>query len=316
MLSPHYVVGLDLGGTNVKLAIFKRGFKDIISELQFSTKEFPTKKLLFKKIIGSIEVIIADLKLTHSDILGLGIGVPGPVDTKRGLVYYFPNIPGWKNVALKKMLETKLKFPIFLDNDVKLMALAELKFGVAKNVKNCLCLTLGTGVGGALILEGKLFRGSSFVAGEIGHIPISLNGPRCNCGGKGCLERFIGNRQILMKAKQSFGREITLEELSRLAIKGNKKAIAIWQDLSEKLAIALTGLINVFNPQLIVIGGGLSNAGSTLFTSLRLAIKRRAMKPHLKGLKILKSGLGINSGLIGASILVEDSIAKNEKNKN
>ncbi len=313
MATSRYIVGLDLGGTNVKLAIFKRGSKGIVLQSKFSTKEFPTKKLLFEKIVQSIQGLIADLHLKRSDILGLGIGVPGPVDSRKGLVYYFPNIPGWKNVSLKKKLESRLKFPIFLDNDVKLMALAELKFGVAKNVKNCICLTLGTGVGGALILEGELFRGSSFVAGEIGHIPISLDGPRCNCGGQGCLERFIGNQQVLNKAKQLFAKQITLEELSKLARNGNKKAQAVWQDMAEKLAIALSGLINVFNPQLIVIGGGLSNVGSVLFSSLRLALNRRVMKPHLKGLKILKSSLGDNCGLIGASVLVEQTLAKKIK---
>lgn len=311
MPSHTYIISIDLGGTNVKLALFKKKKKKIIRQAKFSTKEFPTRKLLFNKLIQAIENIIVGSHLKHSDILGIGIGVPGPVDSHKGLIYYFPNVPGWRNVHLKKMLEHSLKLPVFLDNDANLMALAELKFGLAQNVGNCICLTLGTGVGGALILGGSLYRGSTSVAGEIGHIPVSLNGPVCNCGGRGCLESFVGNKQILLRARRIFGQGISLEQLSRLAKDGNKKAIYIWQDMGFKLGTALAGLINVFNPELILIGGGLANAGGVLFSKVRNSVKMKAMGPHRKAVKILKSRLGVNAGLIGASILVETNLIVN-----
>ncbi|MBU2540952.1 MAG: ROK family protein [Candidatus Omnitrophica bacterium] len=309
MASTKYIITIDLGGTNVKLALLRRRSKQIIRLCKFSTKNFPTKRLLFNKLVEAIKDIIANSRLKYSDILGIGIGVPGPVDKQRGLVYYFPNIPGWKNVALKKMLEARLKFPVFVDNDVNLMALAELKFGAAKNARNCICLTLGTGVGGALITNSSVFRGSASVAGEIGHIPISLKGPVCNCGGRGCLERFIGNKIILAQARRIFGKSISLEQLSKLARGGNRKALLIWKDMAQKLGIALSGLINVFNPELIVIGGGLANAGDILFSKVRQTVKERAMRPHSEVVKIVRASLGVNAGSIGASVLVETELA-------
>lgn len=310
MREPSYIIGIDLGGTSVKLALFKRKSKKIISKSTFSTDEFPSKEALFKKLVQSIDRLISDSSLLKSSILGVGIGVPGPVDNKAGRVYYFPNIPGWKDVELKKMLESRLKLPVTVDNDTNLMALAELKFGLAKYAKNCLCLTLGTGVGGALILNGSLFRGSTSVAGEFGHVPISLNGPACNCGGRACLERFIGNKRILVKARRIFGKGISLEQLSQFAKSGERKAIAIWEELGFYLGVALSGFINVLNPELIIIGGGLSGAGECLFKKVRATVASRAMKPHSKAVKILKASLGPDAGLIGAGVLADLSFTK------
>ncbi len=313
MREPSYIIGIDLGGTSVKLALFKRKSKKIIRRSTFSTNEFPSKDALLKKIVKSINSLISDSSLKKSSILGVGIGVPGPVDNKAGRVYYFPNIPGWKDVNLKKILQARLKLPVTVDNDTNLMALAELNFGLAKNAKNCLCLTLGTGVGGALILNGSLFRGSTSVAGEFGHVPISLNGPACNCGGRGCLERFIGNKRILAKARMIFGKGISLEQLSQFAKRGERKAISVWEELGFYLGVALSGFVNIFNPDLIIIGGGLSGAGDCLFNKVRVTVKARAMKPHAEAVKILKASLGPDAGLIGAGILADLSFAKKQK---
>lgn len=313
MRESSYIIGIDLGGTSVKLALFKRKSKKIIRRSTFSTNEFPSKDALLKKIAQSINRLISDSSLTRLSILGVGIGVPGPVDNKAGRVYYFPNIPGWKDVGLKKILEARLKLPVTVDNDTNLMALAELKFGSAKGAKNCLCLTLGTGVGGALILNGSLFRGSTCVAGEFGHVPVALNGPECNCGSRGCLERFIGNKRVLAKARRIFGKGISLEELSQLAKRGERKAIVVWEELGYVLGVALSGFINVFNPDRIIIGGGLSGAGDCLFKKVRSTVKARAMKPHSKAVKILKASLGPAAGLIGAGVLADLSFTKKHK---
>lgn len=305
MKQTSYIIGIDLGGTSVRLALFKRKSKEFVSKSAFYTKEFPTKKLLFNKLVQSIENLIHSCSLNKTSISGIGIGVPGPVNNKTGSVYYFPNIPGWKNVPLKKMLQEKLGLYVWVDNDTNLMALAEQEFGLAKGAKNCLCLTLGTGVGGALILNGSLFRGTASIAGEIGHIPLSLKGPRCTCGGRGCLERFIGNKRIMSKARRIYGKKISLEQLSRLAKKGERNALTIWQEMGFELGVALSGLVNVFNPELIIIGGGLASAGECLFKQVRRTINERAMKPHSKVVKILKASLGADAGLIGASVLAD-----------
>jgi glucokinase len=179
------------------------------------------------------------------------------------------------------------------------MALAEARLGAARNKKNVVCLTLGTGVGGGIILEGKLFRGTNSGAGEIGHMPINTDGPRCNCGGKGCLETYVGNKVILALAKKKLGRkDITLEELSRLSI---------YSDFAEKIGVALTGIVNLLNPEIIVIGGGLSFAGSFIFRKIKETIDKRAMPIHSSSVRVKKTRLGKDAGLIGAALLVKEN---------
>ncbi len=250
--------------------------------------------------------------MKSTQILGLGLGVPGPVDALKGLVHFFPNIPGWREEKLKTILEKRLKLPVFLDNDAKLMSLAEHRLGAAKGTKNAVCLTLGTGVGGGIILGGKLYRGRDNASGEIGHMPINLEGPKCNCGGNACLEAYIGNTRILKQAKAVFHRDVTLEELSSLAKIKNKKALAIWREFARHLAVALAGVVNLLNPECIVIGGGIANAGEFLFGYVRRMLSERAMSVQSKGLRVKKARLGSDAGLIGAAIMVREAGGINE----
>jgi len=301
----NFIIAIDLGGTNLKVALLNLKYK-IIEKKVIKTGGFIKKKQLISGIVNSVKDIIAEHHLSKSDILGIGLGLPGPIDVERGLVHFFPNIPGWKEVNLKNILIQRLGLPISLDNDANLMCLAEYKLGAAKCFKNAVCLTLGTGVGGGIIIEGKLYRGRGFAAGEIGHIPINENGPSCNCGGRACLEAYIGNNIILREAKKSFGRKISLEELSLLAGKGNKKARAIWSRVAGRLGLALVGIVNLLNPDCIVIGGGVANAGKILFDRVREVITKRAMSIQAKHVKVIKARLGDGAGLIGAAILVKE----------
>ena len=220
-----HIIGLDLGGTNFKIALFDSSCRLIFKQV-ISTRRFIRKEKLIRAICDSVRQIAQANGLSKGDILGVGLGVPGPVDHRTGTVHFFPNLPWWKEVKLKTILQKKMGLPVFLDNDAKLMALAEYRFGEVRNLPNVLCLTLGTGVGGGLILNGRLFRGQDNAAGEIGHLPINVSGPSCNCKGRACLESYIGNSRILKEAKTAFGRDITLEELSALAKKKNRLAVA------------------------------------------------------------------------------------------
>jgi len=307
-MEANFIIAIDLGGTNLKVALLSLKYK-IIDKTIFKTGGCIKKEQLISVIVNSVKDIIEEHHLSKSDILGVGLGLPGPIDLERGLVHFFPNIPGWKEVNLKNILMQRLGLPISLDNDANLMCLAEKRLGAAKCFKNAVCLTLGTGVGGGIIIEGKLYRGRGFAAGEIGHIPINENGPRCNCGGRACLEAYIGNNIILREAKKSFGRKISLEELSLFAGKGNKKARAIWSRVAGKLGLALVGIVNLFNPDCIVIGGGVANVGQILFDKVRKVIACRAMSIQAKGVKVVKAKLGDDAGLIGAAILVKESLS-------
>jgi glucokinase len=302
-----YIIAIDLGGTNLKCALLDNNLK-IIARSSFSTKSFDSKHKLIQGIIDSINSFILNQRLKRLAILGVGIGVPGPVDTLRGIVHFLPNIPGWKEVKLKENLEHKINFPVFIDNDAKLMTLAEHEVGAAKNYKNVLCLTLGTGVGGGLIINNVLYRGPDNASGEVGHFPLNEKGPLCGCGAHGCLETYVGNNRIIKNARKLFGPRITLEAVSALARANNPKAIAFWSQVGKKLGLALSGIVNLLNLELIVIGGGVSYAGEVLFGDIRRIILSRAMQIQSKRVKIVKANLGIDAGIIGAGYLVRERL--------
>lgn len=304
-----FIIGIDLGGTNLKCALLDINLK-IKAKNSFSTKSFNNKRKLIEGIIGIINSFIFNHGLARPSILGVGLGLPGPIDTFGGIVHFFPNIKGWNNVGFKKILEQKLKLPIVIDNDANLMTLAEHKRGAAAGYKNALCLTLGTGVGGGLIINGSLFRGADNAAGEIGHLPLNENGPLCGCGSRACLESYIGNNTLIKEASKLFGRQISLEEVSRLAGHNNTKAIKFWSAVAEKLGLALSGAVNLLNLDVVVIGGGVAGAGKILFKSVKQTIGKRAMRVQAKRVKIFKAKLGVDAGLIGAAYLVKERLAK------
>lgn len=303
----EFIVAIDLGGTNLKIAILDLRYNIKRKEI-LSTRRFSKREDLILAIESGIRKIMQEANLKQSFILGLGLGLPGPVDAKKGIVHFFPNIPGWKEVNLKNILEKRLRLPVSVENDAKLMALAEHKLGNAMSFKNTLCITLGTGVGGGLILAGRLYRGRDNAAGEIGHLPINEKGPRCNCGGIACLESYVGNTRITNKARKIFKKNVSLENLSLLAKRKNKKAINIWLEVGEHLGIALTGVINLLNLDAVVIGGGVANAGKILFDKVKETIRQRGMSVQSGRVKICKAKLGRDAGLIGAAITVKEGM--------
>ncbi|MFA4993363.1 MAG: ROK family protein [Candidatus Omnitrophota bacterium] len=303
-----FIIAIDLGGTNLKCALLDGSLK-IKTKSSFSTKSFKNKKELIGGIAGAINSFISELKLSKDSILGVGIGLPGPVDTFKGIVHFLPNIPGWKDVCLKEVLERETNLPVIIDNDVKLMALSEYRAGSAKGYSNVLCLTLGTGVGGGLIIGNSLYRGKDNAAGEIGHIPLNEDGPVCGCGSQACLEAYVGNARIIKEARKLFGPDITLEKMSQLAAANNTKAVKFWDGVGKKLGLALAGIVNLLNLDAIVIGGGVSCAGRVLFKSVKQVIRLRAMSVQAKRVKIFKASLGNDAGLIGAGYLVRERLA-------
>ncbi len=317
-MQPNYTIGIDLGGTNIRFALINKQGK-ILAKEALATSDYPTKNALIEALIANIEEILSNNSLRRKGILGIGIGVAGLIDSKNGIVHCLVNIKGWKNVALSRIIEKRFNIPCFIDNDVNLMALAEFRFGAGKNSSNLVCLTLGTGVGGGIIVNKELYRGSTLSAGEIGHIPIERKGRRCNCGGNGCIEAYIGNSYLvknvisqIKKGKSTTITKLVDNKLSRITPKiiakaaknGDKFAIGIWREAGHNLGIALTGIVNFFNPDKIIIGGGMAQAGKILLTSVIKTVRARAMGIPVKDIKIVKSRLGEDAGTIGAATLV------------
>jgi glucokinase len=302
----RYIAGVDVGGTHTKVAILDlRG--RIVAKDSFLTRRYK-KEALIAAVSEVLDGLISKNRISKKDIAGLGIGVPGLVDFKKGLVFYFVNIPGWKNVALKRKLEKATGLKVFVDNDVKVMALAEMTYGAGRGYDDAICLTLGTGVGGAVIIGGRLYRGASLVAGEIGHIQINEKGPLCNCGNSGCLEAYVGREYFLKdvrKAMKTPKKDITPESLEQAAARGDSFAKKKWEEMGRHIGNALVGVVNLLNPQVIIIGGGMAEAGRFIFGPVRRTIEKRAMKVQKKAVKIVKAKLGNDAGVIGAAELVK-----------
>ena len=316
-----YIIGVDIGGTHTKIALLDLSGR-ILHRKDFLTRNYESSRLI-KAVSSAVKDIAEEKKIRKNDILGVGIGLPGLVDFKKGLVFCLTNLPGWKNVPLKKILERRLGLPVFIDNDVKVMAMGELRLGAGKGYKNIICMTLGTGVGGAVIIDGNLYRGSSLAAGEIGHIPINESGPACNCGSSGCLEAYVGREYFLDNARKKLRSAsgaavlrmvdgnaalITPELLKEAAVKGDKLSQEAWQEMGLRVGNALAGVINLLNPQLVIIGGGMSGAGEILFSSIEKALDKKCMTITRKAVKIVKAKLGNDAALIGAAEIVKDNL--------
>lgn len=302
-----YVIGVDVGGTNIKLGLVDDRLQ-VADRTKFATQNFASEpKSLINEIAKQISSLIERNEVSKRNIDGIGIGLPGIVDSSTGIVRFLPNISGWKDIPLKKILEKKLGISVFLENDVNLIALGEWKFGAGRKVENMVCMTLGTGVGGGLILNGSLYRGYSFSAGELGHIPINEEGPVCGCGSYGCLESYVGNKRLVLRAQQMTKKQdVSLEDMYALAKRGDKTALKFWEEAATHIGNGLVGVVNMLNPQRIVIGGGVSHNHEFLFKTINAVIQRRAMKVPASMVKIVRAQLGNDAGILGAHVLVHE----------
>lgn len=295
-------LGIDWGGTYIKAGIVSaRG--QILASTVFNSQQLKEKTVFIEKV--------RDLLAFYRKYkpCGVGIGVPGIINVKQGFIYYLPNISGWKNYPLKQILEKKLKLPIAVENDANLFGLAEARLGAARGFKNALCFTLGTGLGSAVIIDGKLLK-SRTSACELAHVPLSLDGMACGCGGRGCIETFVGNRYLLAKYhKLSKNNSLdSVKAIYQLAMKKDRLALKVWQDFSLALGSFLGGMVNIFNPEVIVFGGGVSKAFKIFGPMVKRAIQKQAMPPNFLGLK-LKTAKLKNPGLVGAALLVKEKSA-------
>ncbi len=311
-------IGIDVGGTNVKIALV-----DSNGKIGYSNT-IPTRaEMGYEYTINNMKQAIRDLltetKLSAKDIEGIGFGLPGQVDFKSGIVRLITNIPGWVEIPLAKMIEDEFHIPTRIDNDVRCAALGELNFGAGKGCQNLICITVGTGIGSGLIINGKLVRGASNAAGEIGHIKLQMHdGPICGCGDTGCLEAFASGPAIVAMAEEYIlggkstkyremanGNDITPFIVAEAAKAGDAVAKRIFTRMGEYIGIGMASVVNLLNPEKIIIGGGVADAGDILLNPLKETIKNRAMKIAGETVEVVPAQLGNTAGVIGASLLIE-----------
>jgi len=282
-------LGIDIGGTNIEAGqVDDKG--RILKKIIVKTESKKGKKAVVENIIKAIEKVITD------DIVGIGIGAPGPLDIKKGVLGKIVNIP-LDNIHIKSIIKNRFKKAVFLNNDANCFVLGEAFFGAGKSMTNIIGLTLGTGVGGGIVISKKLYIGRNN-GGELGHTTINFNGLDCKCGNNGCIESHIGKKAIIRYAK---GMANSPLELYELACKGDEKAKNVWEQVGKYLGIGIANFIDIFDPDVIVIGGNISRAWKFFNKTMKKEAKKRSL---FKPCSIVKSKLGSRASILGAASLV------------
>jgi glucokinase len=315
VVSEQLVVGIDLGGTKTSIALVDRSGEITVQHCQ-ETHATEGPEAVIGRMLDAARRVMAQAEVTPTQVAAVGIGAPGPLDIETGIVMTPPNLPHWDRVPLKQLIEDGLGITAFVENDANAAALGEHRFGAGRGTEHMLYVTVSTGIGGGLILDGKLYHGASGMAGEIGHTTIIPYGPLCGCGNRGCLESLASGTAIARRARECVTRgvptlmaklaggdlgRITAKLVAEAAGQGDAEARDILAEAMNYLGIGVANLVNLFNPQLIVIGGGLTNIGETLFGPVRRAIERRAFPTSVRAVRVVRAALGDSAGVLGAA---------------
>ncbi len=311
--SGEFVVGLDLGGTFLKYALGTlKG--EIYHKGKKPSKGEESKEAIFGVIFEAIDECIAIAKENGGSVVAMGLGSPGAVHFDLGkLMGNTPNLPDWGDADVKGTIEQKYNIPIWADNDANVMTLAESRQGAAKGCEQVIAITLGTGIGGGIMVNNQIYRGTNYAGAELGHVSIDYNGRPCNCGGTGCVEQYASAPSMvrnfvekLTKNSTPVPENVTTKTIFEMAAKGDKDALDTIDETCVTLGSALASIVNIFNPQMIVIGGGVADAGEEFMKQIFNVVKKRAISPALKGLKLVKAQLGNDAGMIGAMSLAAE----------
>jgi len=313
-----YYIGIDLGGTNVVAVIVDKNGK-IYGKRQFPTFGEKGPEFVIKNIVNNVKEIISEGRIFIEEIKNIGIGSPGPLDSKKGIIMGAVNLPGWRYVKLKKEIEKYLKVKTGVENDANCAVYGEKWIGAGKNVNNVVGFTLGTGVGGGIIIDGKLIRGANYNAAEIGHTSLNPDGRLCKCGAHGCLEQYAsasaiantakekirnGSKSIITEIVKGDINKITSKVVYEALISGDKLAKDVWDEFIKYLGAGVANIIQTLNPEMIIIAGGVINAGKYLFEPLKKAIKKQTFPQTYEIVKIVPAKLGELAGAIGAAGIV------------
>lgn len=309
------IIGLDLGGTNV-VAVLVTAQGKVLAKTDFPTEGPKGPEYVIKNMALKAGKMVETAGYSMKDIWRLGIGSPGPMDSKKGIIMGAVNLPGWTYVKLKDKLEGFLKVKVAVDNDANCAVYGEKWIGAAKNASNVVGFTLGTGVGGGIIVDGKLVRGANFNAAEIGHTTVHPNGRLCKCGVRGCLEQYASASAIANSARDRIRagalssmtemvkgdiNEITSKTVYEAMLDNDRTAKETWQEFIEYLAVGVANAIQTLNPEVIVIAGGVINAGDRLFEPLKEEVKKRTFAITFNAARIVPAKLGGLAGAIGAA---------------
>ncbi len=314
-MSADLFVGIDLGGTKINTALVDAAGR-IISQDYRETRAAEGPTAVVERMVDAAFRVIAGAGIVPTRVRAVGVGAPGPIDSRVGTVVAPPNLPGWVNIPLGEQIARALALPTFLENDANAAALGEHRFGAGRGARHMVYVTVSTGIGGGFIFDGRLYSGATGGAAEVGHMTILPRGPHCGCGRRGCLEALASGTAIAREGRELVARGIVtrLAELAggdpanvearlvaQAAMEGDVEAQEIIDEAMMYLGLGMANLVNLLNPEVLVIGGGLTNMGETLFEPVRRTVRERAFRTAAEAVRIVPAELGDNAGVLGAA---------------
>lgn len=315
------ILGIDIGGTKTIVALAESS-GHITSRRRFDTPRYLGPEPVIKRIIDTGRVLLAESPDTN--IEGIGIACGGPLDPEEGRLIFVPNIPGWEDLPIARIFSQQFHAPAWLDNDATAAGFAEAVFGAGKGVSNLAYFTISTGIGGAIIIGGKPYRGGGNAA-EFGHQKILPDGPACTCGDLGCLESLASGTSIAREAASGLGdnpnsllfqwtdgdgTKISAEMVARAAASGDNYSAGVWDTAMGYLGIGVANVVNILNPQMVVLGGGVTRAGDRLLDPVRQVVFQRAMSELAQDASIVLAGLGDDSAIVGAITVALEKLGR------
>jgi glucokinase len=316
------VLAVDLGGTKMIIAVISADGRILARERCLTLAEEGPQSVI-TRLFAVIDDILGTQGMSPSQLSGICLGVAGVIDIKRGWLVSGPHLPGWSNVPLRDMVKEKYGIPSFLLNDASAAALGEHRYGAGQGTKDLILLTVGTGIGGGIIIDGRLYQGAVGTAGEIGHMTIDVNGTRDVCGNVGCLETLVSGpaiaaevRRRLENGEKSSLREmangrledITAEAVGAAARSQDALALSVISRVGTYLGVGLVNVVNIFNPEMIIIGGGVAGMGDMLLEPARRVVAERAFPLSARTVRIVPARLGDEAGLLGAAAYARESV--------
>lgn len=319
----RWIVGVDIGGTNLVVGVLPVGGGELLAHRSLPTEAHRGAQFVVDRVVHMIEAAIEEVLEEkgggRDDVAGVGIGSPGPLNRETGTVIDTPNL-GWRNFPLRDLIQNEVGLPATLDNDANCATYGEWWMGAGREYETLVGLTLGTGIGGGIVLGGELLHGASDVAGEIGHMTIDFTGRKCACGNYGCLEAYASGPNIAARAREGIeaGTESRLKELVggnldkltaatvyQAVVEGDDYADEVMVETARILGVGIANIINIVNPHAVVITGGVTRAGDHLFEPLRAEVRRRAFRSASEACTILPAELPETAGVIGAAGVFE-----------
>jgi len=318
------ILGVDLGGTKIATALATTQ-GEILARGYSPTPVKADPSAVISSIFATVEKTLSLGKIDLSRVLGIGVAAAGIIDSDNGKVAFSPNLPGWRDVPLRDAIEQRFGISTYLGNDANLAALGEWYFGVKKRVANLIYITVSTGIGGGIISDGKLYTGCRGAAGEIGHMTIDINGPKCNCGSTGCWETLASGIALTREAIRQIAQgtntsiialvggdisKIDAKVIFEAAKQGDELAKGLISRLGYYLGVGLANIVNIFNPELILIGGGVAKMGDLLLQPAIKVVEERAFATSVASVEIKPALLGDDSGVLGAVAFVLNELTK------